>query len=186
MKAKVNKVIIQVIQDDILTLTVAGLVHPTDTNLHVNPSLAVKAGPALQQACNDIGWCDVGEAVITDAGEQLAVEKIIHAVGPRWGEGSERGKLANVTLRCFRLAEQYKLKSIAVPSISTGVLGYPVENCAKTMLAQIIDFTFDAPRYLRTIIVCLDNPAAYQIFKNEFLEQIEDLKETGEGEVTVV
>ena len=185
MKAKVNKVTIQVIHDDILSLVVAGVVHPTDTNLHVSPSLATKAGPTLQQACNDIGWCDVGSAVITDAGE-LAVEKIIHAVGPRWGEGSERGKLANVTLQCLRLAEQYRLKSIAIPSISTGILGYPVENCAKTMLAQIIDFTFDAPRYLRTIIVCLDDPAVYQIFKAEFLEQLEDLKETGEGEVTVV
>jgi O-acetyl-ADP-ribose deacetylase len=185
MKAKVNKVTIQVIQDDILTLTVAGLVHPTDTNLHVNSALTEKAGPTLQQTCNDIGWCDVGSAVITDAGE-MTVEKIIHAVGPRWGEGSERGKLANVTLQCLRLAEEYKLKSIAIPSISTGILGYPVENCAKTMLAQIIDFTFDTPRFLRTIIICLDTPVAYQIFKNEFLEQIENLKETGEGEVTVV
>ena len=185
MKAKVNKVTIQVIEDDILTLTVAGLVHPTDTNLHVNLALAAKAGPTLQQACSDIGWCDVGAAVVTDAGE-MAVEKIIHAVGPRWGEGSERGKLANVMLQCLRLVEQNKLKSVAIPSISTGILGYPVENCAKTMLAQIIDFTFDTPRYLRTIIVCLDNSAAYQIFKNEFLEQIEDLKEAGEGEVTVV
>lgn len=185
MKAKVNKVTIQVMEDNILTLATAGLVHPTDTNLHVNPELALKAGPVLQQVCNDIGWCDVGSAVVTEAGETV-FEKIIHAVGPRWGEGSERGKLANVTLQCLRLAEQNKLKSIAIPSISTGVLGYPVENCAKTMLAQIIDFTFDTPRYLRTIIVCLDNPPAYQIFKNEFLEQIENLKETGEGEVTVV
>ena len=116
----------------------------------------------------------------------MKVERIIHAVGPRWGEGSERGKLANVTLQCLRLAEQNRLKSLAIPAISTGTLGYPMENCAKTMLAQIIDFTFDAPRFLRTIIVCLDNPLAYQIFKAEFTTQLEDLKEAGEGEVTVV
>jgi len=185
MKAKVNKVTIQILQEDILSLSVAGLVHATDTNLHVNPEFAARAGPTLQQACNDLGWCDVGSAVITHAGD-MSVEKVIHAVGPRWGEGSERGKLANVTLQCLRLAEQYRLKSIAIPAISTGILGYPVENCAKTMLGQIIDFTFDTPRYLRTIIVCLDSAVAYQIFKSEFLSQIEELKEAGEGEVTVV
>jgi O-acetyl-ADP-ribose deacetylase len=185
MKAKVNKVTIQIVQDDILTISVAGLVNSTDPNLYIPPNLAAKAGPALQQACSAIGWCEVGSAVMTDAGE-MPVEKIIHAVGPRWGEGSERGKLANVTLQCLRLAEEAHLKSIAIPAISTGVLGYPVENCAKTMITQIIDFTFDAPRFLRTVIVCLDNPQAYQIFRAEFIEQLEALKEAGEGEVTVV
>lgn len=184
MKAKVNKVTIQIVQDDVLSQPIAGLVNPTDPNLHVNPTLSAKAGPSLQQACNTIGWCEVGSAVITDAGD-MELEKIIHAVGPRWGEGSERGKLANVTLQCLRLAEQSHLKSLAVPALSTGTLGYPVENCAKTMLTQIIDFTFDNPRYLRTIIVCLDNALAYQIFKAEFAAQLEDLKETGEGEITV-
>jgi len=185
MRAKVNKVTIQIVQDDILSLSVAGLVNSSDPNLYINPVLAAKAGPILQQTCNAIGWCEVGSAVITDAGE-MPVEKIIHAVGPRWGEGSERGKLANVTLQCLRLAEQHRLKSIAIPAISTGIFGYPVENCAKTMIAQIIDFTFDTPRFLRTVIICLDNPHAYQIFRAEFTEQLEDLKEAGEGEVTVV
>jgi O-acetyl-ADP-ribose deacetylase (regulator of RNase III) len=184
MKAKVNKITIQIVQDNLLSLLVSGIVNATDTNLYVNPALAAKAGPTLQQACNAIGWCEVGSAVVTEAGEMQA-EKIIHAVGPRWGEGSERGKLANVTMQCMRLAEQNHLKSVAIPAISTGVLGYPVENCAKTMLTQIIEFTFDSPRFLRTIIVCLDNPEAYEVFKAEFIEQIEGLKEAGEGEVTV-
>jgi len=184
MKAKVNKVTIHIAQDDILALPVAGLVNVTDTNLYVDPALASRAGPTLLSACKALGWCEVGSAVVTDAGD-MQVEKIIHAVGPRWGEGSERGKLANATLQCLRLAEQYRLKSIAIPAISTGVLGYPVENCAKTMLGQIIDFTFDSPRYLRVITVCLDNPVVYEIFKAEFVEQIRDLKETGQGEVTV-
>jgi O-acetyl-ADP-ribose deacetylase (regulator of RNase III) len=184
MKAKVNKVTIEITVDDILSLPVKSLVTVTDPNLYVNPFLAAKAGPLVQQACTAIGWCDIGSAVITVAGT-LSAEKIIHAVGPRWGEGSERGKLANVTRESLRLAEQNRLKSIALPAISTGVLGYPVENCAKTMLAQIIDFTFEDLKYLRTVIVCLDNSAAYQIFKNELTQQLEELKETGEGEVQV-
>lgn len=184
MKAKVNKITIQIVQDDLLSQSVAAIVNSTDPNLHVPPTLIAKTGPLVQQICNDIGWCEIGSAVITGAGN-MQIEKIIHAVGPRWGEGSERGKLANVTIACLRLAEQHHLKSLAIPAISTGVLGYPVENCAKTMLTQIVDFTFDDPRHLRTIVLCLDNAAAYEIFTAEFTEQIQSLKEDGEGEVIV-
>jgi O-acetyl-ADP-ribose deacetylase (regulator of RNase III) len=184
MKAKVNKITIQVMHDDLLSQPVAAIVNATDPNLHVPPPLAAKTGPSVPEMCNTIGWCDIGSAVITDAGD-MPIEKIVHAVGPRWGEGSERGKLANVTLECLRLAETHRLKSLAIPAISTGVLGYPVENCAKTMLTQIIDFTFDDPRFVRTIVVCLDNTSAYQIFQAEFAQQLQDLKEAGEGEVSV-
>ncbi len=184
MKVKVNKITIQIVHDDLLSQSVSGLVNATDPNLNVPPALAEKTGTTVPEACKLIGWCDIGSAVVTSAGN-MEVGKIIHAVGPRWGEGSERGKLANVTLACLRLAEENRLKSIAIPAISTGILGYPVENCAKTMLTQIVDFTFDNPRYLRTVIVCLDNAAAYHIFCTEFDEQIQSLKEDGEGEVTV-
>ncbi len=184
MKVKVNKVTIQVLQDDILSLGLNGFVHSTDPNLHLSPALLIKAGLSVQEACNNIGWCDIGDAVITSGGN-LPYEKIIHVVGPRWGEGSERGKLANATLACLRLAEENRLRSLALPAISTGILGYPLENCAHTMITQIIDFTFENPRYLKLIVLCLDNTTAFTIFKNELQEQIEDLKKAGDGEVSV-
>ncbi len=115
----------------------------------------------------------------------LAVDKIIHAVGPRWGEGSERGKLANVTLECLRLAENNRLKSIALPPISTGALGYPLENCAKTMLTQIVDFTFENLKHLRQVTICMDTVHAFAAFQQEFQQQLQELKETGEGKVKV-
>lgn len=118
MKAQVNKVTIQVIRDDLFSLPVAGIVVPTDVNLTVSATLSAQAGPTVLRECIQIGWCEVASAIVTTAGK-LAADKIIHAVGPRWGEGSERGKLANVTLACLRLAEQNRLKSIAVPPIST-------------------------------------------------------------------
>jgi len=69
MKARVNKVTIQLVQDDILSLDVGGLVNQTDTNLHLSPTLAAKAGPEVQQICAAIGWCETGYAVVTDAGD---------------------------------------------------------------------------------------------------------------------
>jgi O-acetyl-ADP-ribose deacetylase len=184
MKAQVNKVIIQIVHNDIHSLPVAAVVQATDTNLSVSPALAAKAGPTIQRECIQIGWCEVGNAVMTGPGN-LAIEKIIHAVGPRWGEGSERGKLANVTLQCLRLAESSGLKSIALPPISTGTLGYPLENCAKIMLTQIIDFTFENLKHLRQIIMCVDTSHAHEVFQHEFKHQLQELKETGEGKVKV-
>jgi O-acetyl-ADP-ribose deacetylase (regulator of RNase III) len=184
MKAKVNKVTIQIVQTDILSLPVNGIVTATDPNLSLSPALAARVGVDVQRECREIGWVEIGSAAITSAGN-LPFEKIIHTVGPRWGEGSERGKLANVTLHALRLAEDNQLKAIAIPPISTGALGYPLENCAKTMLTQIVDFTFEDLKYLRTIIVCVDTSLALDIFKVEFDRQLQELKESGDGKVKV-
>ncbi len=184
MKAKVNKLTIQIVQADILSLPVNGIVTATDPNLTLSPELAPRVGADVQRERREIGWVDIGSAAITSAGN-LPFEKIIHAVGPRWGEGSERGKLANVTLHALQLAENNQLKSIAIPAISTGALGYPLENCAKTMLTQIVDFTFEDLKHLRTIIVCVDTPLAFEIFKAEFDRQLQELKESGDGKVKV-
>jgi O-acetyl-ADP-ribose deacetylase (regulator of RNase III) len=131
-----------------------------------------------------LGWCDVGSATITKAGN-LKYKYIVHAIGPRWGEVSARGKLASATWETLRVAEAYGLKSIAIPPISTGAAGYPVENCAKTMLSEIIDFTFEDLKHLRYLIICTKSEPEHEAFVREFQSQIEELKNTGEGKVKV-
>ncbi|MCU0513673.1 MAG: macro domain-containing protein [Anaerolineae bacterium] len=181
MKAKVNKVTIRLVQGDLLSLTVEVLVHSTTPTLSLPDWLTRAAGSALERETLLIGWCDVGSAVMTGAG-RLSAKKMIHAVGPRWGEGSERGKLANTTWETLRLAEEHEHKSIALPPIATGAVGgYPVENCARVMMQQIVDFTFEPLRFLREIIVCVENETEFQAFQREFTRQIEDLKDTGSG-----
>jgi O-acetyl-ADP-ribose deacetylase (regulator of RNase III) len=120
---------------------------------------------------------------MTDPGRMTNTQKIIHAVGPRWGEGIERAKLANTTWACLNLAEENSLKSIAFPAISVGALGYPVENCAKTMLGKIIDFTFEDLKRLRAVIIALPDDITSEVFRKEFELQLEQLRETGEGRV---
>lgn len=180
MKAKVNKVTIQVVRDDILTLSTAALVLDSNTDLLMPPRLAARAGPAVQRELLHHGYCNVGSAVLTSGGD-LGFECLIHCVGPRWGEGSERGKLANAIFECLQLAESHRLKSIAFPAISTGANGYPLENCAKTMLTQIIDYTFEELRHLRSIYLCLDDVLAFEVFEREFRLQIDSLREEGDG-----
>lgn len=182
MKTKVNKVTIEIVQDNVLSQSVSAIINPTDTNLTVSAELLEKAGETVQIACREIGWCGVGSATITPAGH-LPQDKIIHVVGPRWGEGGERAKLTSATLRCLQLAEENQLKSIALPAVSTGVYGYPIENCATVMLNETIDYTFEDLKYLRTIIFCLQHPRAFEVFQNEFEHIIQELKTGGDGRI---
>ncbi len=184
MKAKINRVTIELVHGNLLKQPVAAVVHATDPGLSVPQWLETAAGPDVREACREIGFCEVGAAVITGAGK-LGQSHIIHAVGPRWGEGSERGKLANVTWSLLKLAEDNGLRSIAMPAISVGAMGYPVENAAKTILGEIIDFTFEKLRHLRHIIICLDTEPVFETFTHEFRQQIQALKDAGEGKVRV-
>lgn len=185
MKVKVNKVTIRLFQGEARAVAAEALVTVTDSTLSLDPELARRAGPSLKQELAALAWCEVGGAVITDAGKLATLRKLIHAVGPRWGEGSERGKLANVTLECMRLAEATGLRSIVLPPISTGALGYPLENCALTMLTQIVDYTFEDLHSLRSVVVALPDQRAFSVFKQELEHQIAQLRETDEGHVQV-
>jgi O-acetyl-ADP-ribose deacetylase (regulator of RNase III) len=184
MKAKVNKVTIQVTQGDILSLPAAGVVSVTDPNLNLDPLLLVRTGPTVQAQTKQLGWADIGTAVVTGAGALKGVEKLIHAVAPRLTDQGSRAKLALVTWQALLAAETNGLKSVALPAISTGALGYPVEACAKIMIEQTIDFTFEKLKSLRRIVFCLESTNAVKIFDAELARQVEALKATGEGTVT--
>ena len=91
------------------------------------------------------------------------------------GEEGEPGKLASATRSSLQLAQQHGLASIALPAISTGVFGYPLDACAQTMLRVIIDFTFEQPTALKQIIMCLYDDHAYRVFEAELKRQIDAL-----------
>lgn len=184
MKAKINRVTIRLVQQNILSLDVDGLVNATDTELTLEPALSALAGAEVVREVESLAWAEVGSAVVTGGGASQ-FDKIIHAVGPRWGEGAERGKLLNVTLASLQLAEGNKLKSVTMPAISTGAMGYPLEACAKIMLTQIIDYTFEDIKHLRHVIVCLDNDMAYAVFKHEFQQQLQELQGDDDAKVQV-
>jgi O-acetyl-ADP-ribose deacetylase len=124
-----------------------------------------KGGPAIQAECDKIGHCDVGSAVITGGGK-LPTKHVIHAVGPRMGEGNEREKLAGATRSSLQLAADKGLTSIALPAISTGVFGYPLDDCAQVMLRTAVDFASGEPGSVKKIVFCLFGSQAFTIFGN--------------------
>jgi O-acetyl-ADP-ribose deacetylase (regulator of RNase III) len=184
MKVKVNKVTLQTMATNIWELSVDAIVNPVGTDLALRPDLATYLGSEITRELQHIGHCPVGSAVTT-LGGNTTFDRIFHAVGPRWGEGSERGKLMSVTFECLRLTEEAHLKSIAMPAISIGSHGYPLENCATTMLTQIIDYTFEDLKYLRRIVLCLETHPMLEAFDRELKRQMEELGEESAGEARV-
>ena len=101
-------------------------------------------GPAIWEECERIvqqrGPLPTGQAVATTAGRMKA-RYVIHTVGPVWygGRSGEAEKLASCYRESIRIADELKLKSIAFPSISTGIFGYPVELAAPVALAAVAE-----------------------------------------------
>jgi O-acetyl-ADP-ribose deacetylase (regulator of RNase III) len=123
-------------------------------------------GPSIQEECNTIGPIEVGEAVLTGAGN-LKADYVIHAVGPVYGEGDEDIKLANATLNSLKIAKKKALKSIAFPAISTGIFHFPIKRCAEIMIKVAMDFLKEN-KHPEEIILCLYGERAYSIFQGTF------------------
>jgi O-acetyl-ADP-ribose deacetylase (regulator of RNase III) len=96
------------------------------------------AGPELLAECRGLGGCATGEAKITGAG-RLPARHVIHAVGPVWRGGSagEPRQLAGCYARAIELAEAHGCRTVALPAISTGAYGYPLEDAAGVAVSAV-------------------------------------------------
>ncbi|MBN2513474.1 MAG: macro domain-containing protein, partial [Sedimentisphaerales bacterium] len=99
---------------------------------------------------------------ITGAGK-LKCKHVIHAVGPRMGEGDEDQKLKNATLNSLNVADENKLNSLSFCAISTGIFGYPIDRCADIMLANVIAH-LSGETSLNEVVFCLYDQKAYDVF----------------------
>jgi O-acetyl-ADP-ribose deacetylase (regulator of RNase III) len=169
----VNGVSIELTEGDITSLALDAIVNPANSHLilgaGVAGAIASKGGPTIQRECDEIGHCDVGKAVITGAGK-LPARHVIHAVGPRMGEGNEREKLAGATRSSLELARDKGLASIALPAISTGVFGYPIDDCAQVMLRTATEFARGEPGSVKRIVLCLWGKPALETFSRTLAE----------------
>ena len=109
------------------------------------------AGPGLQSACDTVAPCPTGDARMTPA-FAINAEHIIHAVGPKYRDGSaaEKALLASAYTSALRLADDAGLESIAFPAISTGIYGFPPEQAAPIVHAAITAFK---PRNLKRCLL---------------------------------
>src|SRR6476659_10394436 len=90
-----------------------------------------KGGPQIYAECKRIGGCPIGDAVITTGGD-LKARYVIHAVGPVWRGGDEHEPelLASAYRRTLQVAAEHGVRSVSIPSISTGAFVYPIRLAA--------------------------------------------------------
>jgi O-acetyl-ADP-ribose deacetylase (regulator of RNase III) len=160
---------LELVEGDITDLEVDSIVNAANEQLQLGSGVAGairrKGGPSIQEECDRIGGTPVGTAVMTGAGH-LKARRVIHAVGPRMGEGDEDKRLAAAVRAALALADRRGMKSIALPALSTGNFGFPIDRAARIMLTEIHRFLQGGTK-LERVIVCLLGDEAFGVFKRE-------------------
>lgn len=163
-----NKVI-EIIKSDITKIKVDVIVNAANKSLlgggGVDGAIHRVAGPKLLEECKTLGGCQTSEVKITK-GYNLSAKYIIHTVGPIYK--SENGKEAKLLANCYKnsllLAEKYKLKTIAFPSISTGAFSYPIKEASKIAVKAVKDYIEEKPHSFDKIIFVLFSEPDYKIY----------------------
>ena len=167
MQSKVHNTILILKRGDITEEDTDAIVNAANSHLQhgggVAGAIVRKGGSIIQRESDKIGYVPVGSAAITVAGN-LKARFVIHAVGPRMGEGDEDEKLRNATNSSLRLADEEKLHTITFPAISTGIFGYPIDRCAQIMLETVQNYC-SGKTSIREIRFCLFDDAALDVFR---------------------
>jgi len=162
----------RLVQGDITGRDVDAIVNAANSHLQhgggVAGAIVKKGGYIIQEESNKIGFTPVGTAVITGAGK-LPARFVIHAVGPRMGEGDEDNKLRSAVLSSLLLASEKGLKSISLPAISSGIFGFPKDRCANILVKTALNYIKENPKSsLELIEFCVYDDLTTGHFKKEF------------------
>lgn len=132
---------ISVVQGDITSQQVDAIVTAANVPLMggggVDGAVHNAAGPELLRACRELAPCPAGSAVITPAFELAPVRWVIHAVGPIYSGPADAELLASAYVESLARADEVGARSVAFPSISTGVYGYPAAEAAQVSVAAL-------------------------------------------------
>lgn len=160
---------IQVIEGDITQLEVDAIVNAANKQLAggggVDGAIHRAAGPELKDACQKIGGCPPGQAVVTP-GFKLPAKHVVHTVGPVWSGGTagEDDTLAQAYSNSLKRAVEHDARHVAFPAISTGAYGFPMDRATEIAVATVRDFLAENALPEQVIFCCFDaeTKAAYE------------------------
>lgn len=165
-----NGTTIKIVKGDITESDVDAIVNAANSYLQhgggVAGAISRKGGPAIQEESNRIGYVPVGQCALTTGGK-LKAKYVIHAVGPRWGEGEEERKLKDAVRSTLKLATEKGFQSLSMPAISAGIFGFPKDRCAHLMIHEVASYLQSNPTSLREIIFCLMDQDVIDFFQQE-------------------
>jgi O-acetyl-ADP-ribose deacetylase (regulator of RNase III) len=172
MQVKIDHATLELVQGDITAMETDAIVNAANERLAhgggVAGAISRRGGPEIQresdQWVREHGRVPTGSAAITSGG-QLPAEYVIHAVGPVY-DGTPRSAelLASAVHSSLELADAHGLKSIALPAISTGIFGYPLDAAARVMLSAAIAY-LEGQTGLERVVFCLYGQTAYDTFE---------------------
>jgi O-acetyl-ADP-ribose deacetylase (regulator of RNase III) len=156
---------IRLLHGDITKVAAGAIVNAANSSLlgggGVDGAIHRVGGSTILTECQEIrnrqGGCKVGNAVITKAGN-LPADYVIHTVGPYWSDGNhdEVELLKRAYFSCFKLIDEYHIKTVSFPNISTGVYNFPKELAAKVALEVITHCLHENSKIEMVNLVCFD------------------------------
>lgn len=179
MVVRINRTVLELVEGDITELDTDAIVNAANERLAhgggVAGVISRRGGPTIQGESDawvrQHGRVVTGSAAITSGGD-LKTRHVIHAVGPVYDRTPRSAELlASAVRSALQIADDHGLKSIALPAISTGIFGYPLEEAAQVMLKAAITYLRDETA-LEHVIFCLYGRRAFDVFAKELTVQI--------------
>jgi len=165
---------VEVVQGDLTKQDVDAIVNAANNDLElgggVAGAIARAGGPQIQAECRSIGRIEVGDAAITGGGD-LPARFVIHAASMRLGGRTSADSLRRSTRRSLELARQTSLRSIAFPAVGTGIARFPLQECARIMVEEVIAHSRN-PTTLREVRFVLFGGDAESAFRDEVNRQL--------------